>query len=78
MLAKLCAYKATNNHCDLVLKLDLLNVTTRFKRAKVCLYLRQVEEARNGFLISLQFDANNDEVMKELSKLEVMSKAMFG
>ena len=72
---KLKEFELAKSHCDVTMKFDLFNVKALFGRATSLLNLGLKEEARKDLLVVIRFDPNNEEVRKELDRVEKMCNA---
>jgi len=52
------------------MKLDMFNVRARFWQAQALLNMGLIEEARQNLLATICFDPNNEELKKELARIE--------
>ena len=57
-------------HCDLVIQIDLFNIKARFRRAKTLINMGLRQETCQYLLVRIRFDPKNEEIRKQLSKVE--------
>ncbi|KAJ8425985.1 hypothetical protein Cgig2_009492 [Carnegiea gigantea] len=75
---KINYFESVKQHCDLVMQLDLFNVKARLRRDQALLNMGLRGEARQDLLVAVRFDPNNEEIRKELSRVEEIKNARFG